>query len=167
MTFKITPLLVASAMAASLSLLGGCASSGMGGGDIVQEGKPVQPVLFSWRSRDGSIDGSMTATTPDATYQGRFMQVTQQTVTEALAPMWDAWPMGWPDWPYGAWTGVGGYDTVQFTTAYSGKVIANLKSPAGRAMRCRLQLQQPDAGMSGGGSGECQVAGGVPFQATF
>ena len=68
---------------------------------------------------------------------------------------------------YGGWTGLGGYDTVQFTTAYSGKVIANLKSSSGGSMRCRLQMTRPEAGMSGGGSGECQVAGGVPFQATF
>jgi hypothetical protein len=50
------------------------------------------------------------------------MQVTQQTMTEALAPMRDGWPMGWSDWPYGGWTGLGGSDTVQFTTAYSGKL---------------------------------------------
>ncbi|MDM0113225.1 hypothetical protein QTI66_13790 [Variovorax sp. J22R133] len=151
---------------AALAVLNGCASSGMGGGDIVQKGKPAQPVLFSWQSRDGSIDGTMTATTPDSTFQGRFTQVTRQTVTESLAPMWDPWPMAWSDWPYEGW-GVGGFDVVQFGTVYSGKVIANLKDPTGRAMRCRLQLAQPEMGMKGGGSGECQIAGSPAFNATF
>jgi hypothetical protein len=158
------------ALAAILSatcLLGACASSGMGGGDIVQKGKPTQPVLFSWQSRDGSIDGNMTATTTGATYQGRFMQVTRQTVTEGLAPMWEAWPVGWSDWPYNGWSGVGGFDAMQFATVYTGKVVANMKSADGGRMRCRLRLEQPDMGMEGGGSGECQIAGGPAFQASF
>jgi hypothetical protein len=56
---------------------------------------------------------------------------------------------------------------MQFSTVYSGKVIANLKNPAGRAMRCRLQLEQPESGMTGGGSGQCQIAGGPAFNASF
>lgn len=162
------------ALALGAALLAGCASSGMGGGDIVRAGKPSQPVLFSWQSRDGAISGTMTATLPDATYQGRFMEITQQTVSDDLAPMWDAWPMGWSDWPMeGGWAmggmgmGMGGFDMTRFATVYSGRVIANLKDPSGRQMRCRLQLQQPDRGLGGGGDGECQVAGSPSFHASF
>ncbi|MGJ7506081.1 hypothetical protein [Variovorax sp. GT1P44] len=156
--------LAAALMAAAL--LGGCASSGMGGGDIVRPGKAPDPVLFSWQSRDGSIDGTMTATTSDATYQGRFMQITQQTVADSLAPMWDAWPMGWSDWPYDGWAAPM-VSVEQFVTVYSGRVIANMRSVDGRSMRCRLQLVQPDMGMKGGGDGQCQIAGGPSFHASF
>ncbi len=61
---------MAAAIAAAAVLLGGCASSGMGGGEIYQKGRAAEPVLFSWKSNDGSIDGTMTATLPNATYHG-------------------------------------------------------------------------------------------------
>ena len=156
------------AAAAAAILLGGCTSTGMGGGDIVQQGKPAVPVLFSWKSSDGGITGSMTATLPAATYQGRFLQVTRQTQSDALAPMWGDFPTGWSDWSYWGMGGMGGtYDPVQFATIYSGKVIATLKSVTGSQMRCRLHMLKPDQGMSGGGAGECQILGGATIQASF
>lgn len=153
------------ASAAAMLVLGGCASSGMGGGQIFQAGKPATPVMFSWKSNDGSIDGTMTATLPNATYQGRFFQITRQTQTDSLGPMWSGWAPGWSDWPY--WGDMSAMPMTQFSTVYSGKVIANLTSPSGSRMRCRLHMAQPVSGMSGGGSGECQIAGGPTIQATF
>lgn len=151
--------------------LGGCASSGIIGADLVKNGRAVDPVLITWASKDGSIDGTMTATLPDATYQGRFMQITRKVDSDTLAPMWSGWTTGWSDWP-GAGPGwamapMAPMDAMQFSTVYSGKTIANLKSPGGKLMRCRFQMTRPDAGMSGGGTGECQMAGGATVQATF
>ena len=72
------------------------------------------------------------------------IQITQQTVSDSMAPMWDGWNAGWTDWPY--WDGEpygGPYDWTQFSTRYSGKVIANLQTDSGRRMRCRFHLIQP------------------------
>ena len=139
-------------LAAAALLLAGCTTTGMGGGEIIQKGQPDKPVLFSWKSTDGGITGTMTATLPTATFQGPFLQITQQTQGDAMAPMWGGgWPVGWSDWSYwgyGSVAGMGGmgmmpgFDSVQFATVYSGKVIANLKSPQGGLMRCRLHMHQ-------------------------
>jgi hypothetical protein len=159
------------AAATAASILGGCASSGIIGAELVKSGHAVDPVLISWTSKDGSIDGTMTATLPDATYQGRFMQITREVDSDTLAPMWAGWPMGWLDWPgYGpgwAMDPMVPMDAMQFSTVYSGKVVANLKSPGGKLMRCRFRMTRPDAGMAGGGTGECQLAGGASVQASF
>ncbi len=149
-------------------MLGACTTSGMGGGELSRPGKPDESVLYSWKSNDGGITGTMVATLPNATYQGRFFQITQQTVSDSMAPMWDGWNAGWTDWPY--WDGEpygGPYDWTQFSTRYSGKVIANLQTDSGRRMRCRFHLIQPMQGMSGGGDGVCQVQGGGVVHAQF
>lgn len=153
------------AFAAAGAILAGCTTTGMGGGDLVRTGKANVPVLFSWTSKDGSIDGTMTATLPNATYQGRFFQIKSTQTTQSLAPMWDGWAYGWTDWPY--WGPPGGFDAVSFSTLYSGKVVANLRSPGGDLMRCRFHMIQPESGMQGGGSGECQLSSGGTIQATF
>lgn len=173
---------ITAAIGAALLLLGGCTTTGMGGGDIAQKGKAPEPVLFAWKSTDGGITGTMTATLPASTYQGRFVQITQQTQSSQLLPMWEGYPPGWGDWPYWGWSGgmgpgaplgmgmpMGGamYDAVQFNTVYSGKVVANLKSINGGQMRCRLHMLNPPAGMAGGGLGECQIQGGATFPAKF
>ncbi|HEY2256048.1 MAG TPA: hypothetical protein VGI11_10455 [Variovorax sp.] len=165
----------ATVLATAVVALTGCTTTGVGGGDITQKGKAPEPVMFTWKSTDGGITGTMTATLPTATYQGPFLQVTQQTQSEAFAPMWAGYPPGWSDWSYWGWgggmggMGMGGmYDSVQFATVYSGKVIANLKSLSGTSqIRCRLHMLHPSQGMSGGGTGECQLSGGATFQANF
>ena len=149
-------------------LLSACTTSGMGGGELSRQGKPDESVLFSWQSKDGGITGTMVATLPNATYQGRFFQITQQTQSNSMGPMWDGWDAGWNDWPY--WDGEpygGPYNWTQFSTRYSGKVIANLTTDTGRRMRCRFHLIQPMQGMSGGGEGVCQRQGGGVVHAQF
>ncbi len=140
----------------------GCATTtaGMGGGDLHAQGRPEVPVLFSWTSPDGGINGNMVATLPDATFTGPFVQITQETRREALLPLWTGWNEGWNDWPYWSRPTLGPYDSVRFTRVYSGKVVANLRDVGGRSMRCRFHLDDPARGMSGGGLGECQLAGG-------
>lgn len=148
-------------------LLAGCATSGVGVGDMASTGTPTEPVLFSWRSKDGGITGSMVATLPDATYTGQFFQITRQTVRESLAPLWDGWAEAWDDWPYWYRPWPGTYNVTQFITHYSGKVVANLETDGGQRMRCRFHLANPAAGMSGGGQGECQLSGGRHIDANF
>jgi len=66
----------------------------------------------------------MTATLPDAVYQGPFFQITSQTEGEALAPSGWAGMMAGNDWPYwGDGYGYpGGYDTMQYITQYSARL---------------------------------------------
>ena len=161
-------ILATSTTALIVLLLNACTTTGVGSGELVLSDRPSQPVLFSWTSNDGGITGSMTAAFPGAKYQGRFIQIRQQTQSDALLPMWNGWNVGWADWPYSGFDGPEtGYDSYQFSTTYSGKVIANLKSDTGKLMRCRFTMAQPVEGMSGGGSGECQIVGGATIQATF
>jgi hypothetical protein len=105
------------------------------------------------------IDGRRRAL-PGATFEGQFVQVTQQTRSETMAPMWMGWNEGWGDWPYWSGPGLGVYDVTTFGRRYSGKVIANLRNVTGQYMRCRFDMNEPAAGMAGGGQGECQLSGG-------
>jgi hypothetical protein len=155
--FRFMPMVAALALAVA-----GCATTtaGMGGGDLHAQGRPEVPVLFSWTSPDGGISGNMVATLPEATFSGPFVQVTGETRREALLPLWLGWNEGWSDWPYWSRPSPVPYDAVRFTRFYSGKVVANLRNDAGQHMRCRFHLDNPARGMSGGGLGECQLAGG-------
>ena len=161
------------ALSAAAVLLAGCTTTGVGTGDITQKGKPAEAVKFTWKSTDGGITGTMTASLPAAVYSGPFVQITQRTEAQALAPLWAGYPPGWTDWSYWGYGGMNMgmgmpmYDAVQFSTVYTGKVLANLKTPAGGQMRCRLHMLVPSQGMSGGGTGECQILNGATIQANF
>lgn len=141
--------------------LSGCMTptQGMGGGELDQKGQPDEPVMFSWRSQDGGISGTLVATLPNATYTGPFVQITSQTQRTVVAPIWLGWQDSWVDWPLGALDGPGD-DWTRFTRVYSGKVVANLQNAGGKRMRCRFQMNSPVLGMAGGGQGQCQLSGG-------
>ncbi len=159
---------VALVAAGAALLLSACGTmSGMGGGDLVEAGKPAEPVLISWTSDDDALSGTMVATLPDRTYSGPFFEITQQTREETLAPLWGGWNEGWDDWSYWVNTPDEEYTVSHFITHYSGKVVANLSASDGSRMRCRLHLLKPVSGMAGGGEGECQVAGDGAIQARF
>jgi hypothetical protein len=53
--------------------------------------QPVTPVKFAWKSTKGEQQCAMTATLPDAVYQGPFFQITSQAEGEDLAPLWVVW----------------------------------------------------------------------------
>ena len=151
----------------TLMILAGCATTGMGRGEMTAKGGVAESVLFKWKSMDGGLSGTMTAILPDAIYTGRFFQITRQTTREALVPMWDGWNEGWYDWPYDGEPYPDMYGATQFITYYSGKVVANIETGGGRRMRCRFHLADPRSGMAGGGQGECQLSGGRVINATF
>ena len=152
----------------TLMVLAGCATTGMGRGEMTAKGESAEPVLLKWRSMDGGLSGTMTAILPDAIYTGRFFQITRQTTREALVPMWDGWNEGWYDWPpYWGEPYPDTYDATQFITYYSGKVVANLETSDGRHMRCRFHLVDPRSGMACGGQGECHLSDGRVINATF
>ena len=163
----IARFLAAAALAAAVLALGACATSGMGGGELVRKGEGDQPVLFSWKSDDGGMSGTMTARLPDATYRGRFFQITRQTERRSIEPLWNGWPEGWYDWHYWGPDAYEPYAVTQFITRYTGKVVANMRNDDGKRMRCRMHLIAPARGMAGGGEGECQIHGGGTVSARF
>lgn len=144
--------------------LAACTSTGMGGGELMTKGKPDEPVLFSWQSRDGGITGDLVATVGDDAYRGRFLQVTRETTRDAIEPMWTGWYGGWNRWR-DPW--IGDVDMTTFSRSYSGRVLANLSSSNKGNMRCRFQLENPSRGMSGGGQGECQLSDGRRIDANI
>lgn len=142
-------------------------STGSGEGDVVAKGAGA-PVSFTWQSRDGGITGDLTAVVGGASYQGRFLQITRETTSDAIGPVWGGWYGGWGGW-YGGWGEpfAGPPDLPTFSRAYTGKVVATLRTGNGQSMRCRFDLAKPSTGMSGGGQGECQISDGRRIDATL
>ena len=136
--------------------LGACTTMGTGTGSTLQGDNPVS---FAWKSRDGGVTGTMTATLPAGEYSGPYLEVTHTSQNLDFGPMWAGWSPYWADWQFGF--------APQQTTTYTGKVVANLQGPNSQRMRCNFNLNSPLAGMGGGGQGKCQVAGGTTVDATF
>lgn len=147
--------------------LAACTTTGSGSGQVAGVGAQSESVAFSWTSKDGGLSGTMTAVLPDVSYQGEFFQITQQTRTEVLAPLWAHWNHGWYDWPYWGIPASPPYPATQFITHYSGKVVATLAAQGDQRMRCRFHLMAPARGMSGGGEGQCQLSDGRLVRAVF
>lgn len=148
-------------------LLSACSSTGGGGGQLSGAGAADQPVNFSWTSSDGGISGTLRAELPGQVFEGPFFQITEQTRSEVLTPLWRHWRPGWHDWPARSGFLLPMYPATEFVTHYTGQVVATLASPEQQRMRCRFQLMAPARGMSGGGEGECQLGDGRLVRAWF
>jgi len=140
--------------------LGGCTTTGSGTGAVEPGGAPVS---FAWKSTDGGTTGTMSATLGDGkSFSGPYLEITRQARNEDFSPMWSGWQFGWNDW--GGWQP---FPAAEYTTLYSGRVVANLQSPDAQHMRCRFQLNDPASGMGGGGQGKCQLDSGRSVDAVF
>ena len=150
---------MAAVMGTALTMLA-CTTMGSGTGSVSPGNAPV---TFAWTSKDGGNTGTMSATLGNgAPFSGPFLQVTSTVRTDAYEPMWGGWRRGWNDWGY-----FGMAPDSAFSTRYSGKVVANLQGPDAQRLRCRFNLNNPVAGMGGGGQGECQFSGGRTVDAVF
>jgi len=143
--------------------LGACTTIGNGTGTVSPGGEAVQ---FSWKSTDGGVSGTMSAALNDGqTFSGPYLQVTSTTQSQDFQPMWSGWEFSWHGWngmgPFGP------FPETTSTTHYSGRVMANLQAADGQHMRCHFQLNHPDAGMGGGGQGQCQLKSGRSVDAVF
>jgi hypothetical protein len=141
-----------------LGSLGACTTMGSGSGAELPGGAPV---AFEWKSTDGGTTGTMSATLDGQAFTGPFLQITREVRSENLGPMWSGWHRGWDDWE--GW----GPFPDQFSTLYSGLVMANLQGANAQHMRCSFHLNDPIAGMGGGGQGECQLGNGRSVDAVF
>jgi hypothetical protein len=138
--------------------------SGAGTGELSKPGASPVAVVLAWRD-DGFSGGTMRATLAGGeAFEGPYLQITHETSDWDLGPFWEGWDHGWSSWPRPYVTsGV----TDDFTTSYTGHVVATLKSPTSRRLRCRFTLLMPASGMAGGGQGQCQSKDGSVLDATF
>jgi hypothetical protein len=153
-----------------VTAMAGCVASGPIKGRLTEPGKPPVPLTMHYRSERFGENGTMTATLPDGeSFSGRYLQVSSETSGDTLAPFWGGYGVAWDDWGADseseAW--ITGSDLPTFIQNYSGKVIATLLGDRNGRMRCRFRLANPAEGMSGGGVGMCQVAGGGKIDAEF
>jgi hypothetical protein len=100
---------------------------------------------------------------------GRFHQITRTTTVDRVDDFRGVWygdPWNSPRWTWGgAWPYYG--STEEFITHYTDKVVALLTGDRGTMMRCHFRLDEPDRGMSGGGTGDCQLSDGQRITARF
>ena len=152
---------------AALGLSTGCATTGLGAGEVKHADEPVA-FQFSERSPDG---GRLKAVDGDGeTYEGRFVQLTEQVERSRVEPI----IMGGPATVSGpASAGMQMWalpvDTTvdDFIKLYTGRVVAWLQGDRGHSMRCSFTLANGDQGMKSGGSGECRLDDGRVITATF
>jgi hypothetical protein len=138
----------------------GCATMGAGAGATPSG---ADAVTFHWNGSTASDSGTMTASLTDGTtYTGQYFQITSNTTVDNLEPLWVGWRGGWGGLGWDDW----GADS-SFVTHYTGRVVANLGTVSGAHMRCKFQLADPTEGMSGGGTGQCQMPDGKTIDATF
>jgi hypothetical protein len=127
-------------------------------------------VVFTWKSGNESLSGHMETTLPTGEkFKGEYHEITTTIPVGQLSDFYGAWYGGpwvgdrwnWGgDWPY--------YDSADaYITHYTGKVVARLKGDRGDEMRCRFTLVDREAGIQGGGSGECQISNGERVTAKF
>jgi hypothetical protein len=142
----------------------GCTTMGTGTGSTPSGGNPT---VFNWTSSNG-VSGTMSATMPGGQiYTGQYFQITKDTTVDSIAPLWVGGWGGWGGRGGWGWGGWGADPSPDFITHYSGRVVANLAQPSGAHMRCQFRLADPDAGMNGGGIGQCQLPDGTTIDANF
>ncbi len=139
----------------------GCQHAGTGVGEL-RAPTPGAPniaqtqgrVAFTWRSGADPSEGQIEAVLPGGRrFHGTYVQ-----------PRTTQWRNDY-DLYWGAWTGPWGYarpwylgPRSSFLVQYSGKALAHLEAPDSARMRCEFTLYQPDAGLAGGGQGDCQLS---------
>lgn len=139
---------------------------------------PDPAIEIAWQSEAFGNGGTMTLALPGGeTFAGRYFEMRSSAASYGfgfgVGPWgwggpWAGGGMGWygawgPWGPWGAWPWGG----PEFTTFYSGRVIATLFGDRGGALRCRFQLANPGGGLGGGGVGECELADGRKIVAAF
>lgn len=150
------------ALASTITLFG-CTSTGTARGQLVTANGQTQYVTFVWRSDAGDLRrGSLSVLLPSGQeFAGSYRQVSHTYPVSFYGPMWTGWQPYWPDWRPYWYAGPMGWDGPRWVRVYEGRVIARLEAQnSPDYMRCRFSLEDPSKGLSGGGSGDCQISTG-------
>ncbi len=153
---------------ALLAVTAGCATHGVGTGDLAPRYEAAQrdlgPVVFRWKSDGASATrGQITALLPDGTsFHGVYRQPTRNLETYGSDWYKTEPGMVWPPTHPGEADPffIEGVQTDHVLPQYSGRMLAVLKGPGDITMRCWLQLDQPRQGPAGGASGTCRLSDG-------
>lgn len=121
-----------------------------------------QEVPFSYESQSDT-HGVMYATLGKGGehFRGSYVRVEKSTKGHLVTAVYDGWSS--PEWqvwehdPDGEWTATA-TSYGDFAHFYSGKVVATLTGSEHHLMRCHFTLKAPEAGLLGGGEGECQIS---------
>jgi hypothetical protein len=145
----------------------GCASGDVSG-RVTLPGQAVMPLTMAWSSGLFGGSGRVSAIMPDGErFSGKYQVVKPGLTRSMMDPAWTGDEPGdhqgkIDDSMWGA-----GRDTVTFLRKWENKAIATLKGNRGTTMLCRFDLDAGDAGMGGGGTGECQTSKGAKISAQF
>jgi hypothetical protein len=145
----------------------GCTTTGTATGQLVTPQGGSARVTFVWRSEPGDPrEGKISVVLPDGrSFEGEYRQVSSSAPVDFYRPLWSGWDPYWANWrtpwydrPYGGdWNG--------WITVYEGRVVARLKArQSAEYMRCRFALDNPDQGLAGGGTGDCQLSSGAEIK---
>jgi hypothetical protein len=155
------------------SLLSGCATQGVGSGQLTTPlaaaygvPGPAGPVDFRWHSAGASAGrGRLTAVLPDGRhFRGTYQQASE--VWDVYRPRWGRQSaLGWSPKPYAEPLAsdpffVEGVPLDQTIPPRSNRLLGKLSAADGTEMRCWFDLRQPKFGLAGGGRGKCVLSNG-------
>jgi hypothetical protein len=116
--------------------------------------KTTGQIVFRWQGRGDASSGSIEALLPDGRrFVGSYVQPVTTEWRDSYAPYWGAFsgPWGYARPWYGG-------PRSSFAMHYGGNALAHLDGPGATRMRCQFALFNPNAGLAGGGQGECQLS---------
>jgi hypothetical protein len=157
---------------------------GMLTGDWSKPGKEGTEVIKLSYASNENVGGTINVTlgADGEHFRGEFVRISKESQGKPIAGrVVSAWGTVWDDYspskaedPWlqnrAASSRSGeagpGWD-FYLRTHYSGRVIAFLSGNRDHTMRCRMELLNPAEGITGGGSGECQVSEGSTIKIRF
>ena len=153
-----------SLVAASMS---GCAS-GPVTGRVSLPGQPPAPLTMTWESGIFGESGKMSALMPDGEkFSGTYTVVKEGMSRSKIEPAWAGDGSAHAQGEIDSTMWGAARDPLAFIGAHLNKAVATLKGDRGTTMLCRFTLDAGEAGMRGGGAGECQTSKGAKITAQF
>lgn len=134
-------------------------------------GTQKQRVAIAWES-DTRTTGEMTFTLGRGgqRYVGSYLLIEQTRTGAETAPVYAIWNSA----SFATWSAPGaglwfepGWPMATWVEHYDGRVVVGLHGDRDGSARCQFTLTDANAGMVGGGTGECQVSDGGHLSAHF
>jgi len=145
--------------------------TGIMAGHMEARGAAPVELTFGFESGTWSHEGGTIHTVfPDGErFSGNYLRLADGTSEKWIQPIYMGWTQ--PVWgsvgfgPNGAWDYAGAAaPMLEWKRNYTGKVVASLSGNRGHEIRCQLHVDDPDAGLLGGGRGHCQVSTGAVIE---
>ena len=151
------------------ALLTACASGAVTG-RVVRPGQADAPLTMTWRSGIFGEQGKISAVMPDGEqFAGTYTVVSKGSSWAYVDPAWRGTDseLTRGEIDGSMWGAASAENPDAFIAAHLNKAIATLRGDRGSTMLCRFHLAAGEAGMGGGGTGECQTSKGARITARF